>query len=390
LTATETSDVGRVKLSGSLAVEALDDTWAACESASNSHLLVDLSDCGYLEPIAMMDLIAILAKRWSDRLPFSIELPKKRSVRDIMRIWQFPVALSTALDDTPFRSVLTPHSQSYAGESRSHQFTVAQVVPIQVYKTPEYANRREMVRSVADPAESTFMNVVLRRRLSEGGVALVKKIIREAFRNAINHPNAALVQAGSSLTVRRPRAGEEDDHGTYTFFVWDNGRSIAETLRETLRSGIVFQQDAFHDLHRSFAVRKYSGRTHQISEYKLHSSETPTMRSDAGDLLLSSLFPGVANMAGPSEGEDETPRGPKGTGLFHLANHAIDVLGGTLSLRSENVFLNVKRLPDTSPTATMLPALSAKIVELPENRASVKGNLIAVRLPFGRPQIRVR
>ena len=70
------------------------------------------------------------------------------------------------------------------------------------------------------------------------------------------------------------------------------------------------------------------------------------------------------------------PLNSPGMGLHYLMNAAIDLYGGTVSFRTKNYFLNIKKAKKQSAAT-----YGAKIIRYSTSQ-SIPGNMITVRLPL--------
>ena len=127
--------------------------------------------------------------------------------------------------------------------------------------------------------------------------------------------------------------------------------------------------------------------------------DVKSFKGDKGKLLLSSFFPGVSrdpkglvnwiNSPDP-EDRDELYKHP-GMGLTTLINAAVDLMGGQVSVRTSNYFLNIKTPTDPTPLNEYKKLSAdnkynqfyqAKITRLNPESNLFDGNMLTVRIPL--------
>lgn len=386
----DSRDNAELELPTTLTVGSLDAAWLEQAPSPDVQLTVDLSSCQFIEPVALQLLIALLARRarlWPRSTtdgppPFVLKLPKAKPVRDVFRIWDFPRALCRAvdLDVEKFRTLVSEESLRYFGETDVTGIHLRNIVSIQSFAQAE-AKDDSTAPPPTDIGTSVFLNHVFQRQLGERGTFIANRVISEAFRNATRHPGAALVQAASQISSPKREAESKRSsrpsrpHGTYSFVVWDNGRSVAETLRPSVDQGVKFDQSAFESLHRTFNVRVHVDEGAETKSFQTSSRKVPTRGVTDAELLLAAVYPGVAT-GGNSPGQQ------RGIGLFYLTNYVVDVLGGEVSIRSGLDFLHLKAATAYVAQQTHLSPLSAKIRSYTRKESFIQGNLITVRFPM--------
>jgi hypothetical protein len=379
-----------IQLNGDITVEHLERAFAAGEQtfATAPSATVDLDRCTYFDPVALMHLIALAANRRSAGQELFLRLPASFVVRQTMRTWAFPEAISEALGK-PFTKIATPDSMKYLGDGEPGKDPSADIAAIQTFRVTDFSSARELIQEASGRWESRYVTTVLERILGPVGPTLQKKVIREALTNAALHPRAALVQAASALNQAPtgPSRRSKSPPTMFTFFVWDNGDSIIETLTRRLESGTELHSTPYHNLHREFQVRCYEhiDLAKPIRTYRTTSADLPNLSSSRLDILLSAIFPGTSGLMDYTDDQDRIYAKPAGMGLFLLVNYVIDVLGGTVSIRTEDYFLKllqISELPLATNSGSELRPLSAKFVRYPSAANRVQGNMLTIRIPF--------
>jgi len=190
---------------------------------------------------------------------------------------------------------------------------------------------------------------VIQRNLPDVTIGdnISKHIIYESITNSIRHPNS------NHFLITSKR---QNDY--YTIVIWDNGKSIIDTLMDELKNGksIKNETPSFDDTHSCYCVRKedveIKGKPKDTNFDFYFSYETPklndkTYRSEIWFILLSSLFPGISR---DPEGLDTLPMYNKepnfqntGRGLMYLINAAVRIFGGEVRIRTGNYFINIQK-----------------------------------------------
>lgn len=115
----KSSDTCAVELPASLTIGALEailfQQFPACGPYPRL-LHLDLSNCQFIEIVALVHLIALTADRVRRGLNTQFALPKAKDVRDFMRVWDFPSAIRDATG-VPFSKLVVEDDLSYFGEN---------------------------------------------------------------------------------------------------------------------------------------------------------------------------------------------------------------------------------------------------------------------------------
>lgn len=81
-----------------------------------SALVIDLSDCEFIEVASLITVLATAARRSKEGLATQFQLPRAKPVRDFLRRWNFPDAVYSATRTTFYKSV-DETSKGYFGEN---------------------------------------------------------------------------------------------------------------------------------------------------------------------------------------------------------------------------------------------------------------------------------
>lgn len=393
-----TSAVTVVGITDSGTVAALEREWNAVVSSAEppKSLELDLSECEFIEVASLVFIVSRLVQRERASLVTTVRLPAARTVREFLRDWEFPRAISDATGRS-FRSFVHEDDAKYFGErrrdatptrTRDPQDLPGHVFPIQTF----FAHSNEFGHSLAIQEsrrwQERYVLAVLNNHLRGLGKRVATHIVHEAMMNAVRHPRASLLQTASHFN-RPGRAGA----GHLTIVVWDDGISIIDTLLNALRNDVALVPTDAPRLHRTIRLKIEGTEGEDDSEIILDSTMEPTITTQPQVLLLSSLFPGVTSDpkhaldAHPDVTNDTELFGLPGMGLYVLANTVIDVFGGELAVRTSDYFMNV-RADDKRPAANgadfQLPPLRAKVRTFQNGGSGFLGNMLTVRLPTRR------
>jgi hypothetical protein len=244
---------------------------------------------------------------------------------------------------------------------------------------------------------SNIVKSILKRHLSgydnNNENLIPNRIIYECLTNAARHANSRKLITGSFFD-------KKSDRLTITY--WDNDRTIVETLRATLdekkyvRSKKTASESDFNSIHFTFDA-KFEGVNDATNGY-FHSENDPIPESSDAVLLLSSFYPGISRdpdgilkfQGNPNlSSENKLPKGP-GMGLTTLLNAAIDLLGGSIAIRTGPYFANIRKhkknelasLPEISEKFRHQSFYKIKVKEYEPSFPAFEGNMITVRLPL--------
>jgi len=387
-----------------LTVAAFERSWmTGAEFAQAESLVVDLTDCRQLDQVTLGHLIGHMAQRRHKGLLTTIRLPKFRPMRDLLRTWEFPQALTCALNER-FRDLLTVDSLKYlseagaAIEAREGRYLPINVIPFQTITKASAVPQHVLVARASERWRAPYIQAVLSRELGPvGGKRLSTHVINESLINAVRHPNAALLQTAAAFS----RNGNGVDK--FTYVVWDNGESIISTLQRVFQYGEL-KSAPYPEVHRDYRIRLVDAATGKEENVVTNTATAPTDSASPQQLLIAATYPGIAGIGERDRdtGLDASSRdrvqsrlaGRRGIGLSVLINTVIDVFGGEVSVRTGNLFMNIrgvspaepgdKRPKTGEPGSRFLGPLEVEIVEYPTSTSTVKGNILAVRVPLKR------
>jgi len=372
-------------------IGALDRGWPQKWPVVDVPVVLDLTDCRFIELASLIYLSSRIAQHARRGGAISLRLPRERKVRDFFRDWDFPHTLFDS-SGLRFQEIVASNDRHYFGERRreiaktdawswyADQSFPSHMFPIQTFFSRSTEYGRHLAAMQSERWQGPYVLAVLDRYLNGHGKRVATHIVFEAIMNAVRHPQATLIQFASHYTPPG-RSGV----GHLTLVVWDDGKGIVPTLRAaTLAGDLRTSPDAM--LHRQFETRilRFDGTK---SNETVSSKDAPTTTTPNPLLLLSALFPGVTSLPGrqygdahPDVGQDQPALKEPGMGLFVLLNTAVDVFGGEVAVRTSDLFMNIKRTDGTATTDN-LPPLQAKIAESSPN-SNFMGNMLTIRLPI--------
>ncbi len=376
-----------VALEGSMRVLDLEHKFVSCEADPDQLLLIDLRKVTYIEPVALLYLLSVLAARLRTSGQTKLRLPTSHRVRDFLRAWSFPAAFCAATA-TPFSRLVMEEDLQYFGEGQTY-YTESPEAQYAGDLLKHLEGRRffglmtyrihasvEATRAVEDEWSrwrTPLIMQVLSRHIQGPYEDVARVLIYELFANAIQHPQAKTATVVSSVG-RRGSADSRHD-ASFAISVWDDGIGVADTLRKCLEAtGTIRITPARSD--DSFSIRAEGWEPNMNL---IESSWDPPTSAENEELLLASLFSGISQKAArqtlqpvarPDTGQ---PDREAGNGLYSLYKSVVNDFGGTLSIRSGRSFLNLRRDGES--------AYKAKIVRYIDSH-SFYGNMFTVRIPL--------
>jgi hypothetical protein len=356
-------------------------------------LVIDLTAASFIDVTALLHILAVVAERKSAELETAIAIPESQKARDFLRAWDFPIAIAAATGQ-PFWRLVTDGSREYFGERQvyytgrrrsveprrpeSYQLLLRRrFFGFLTYALGRGRNAAAIVEDEWSRWQGPLVLGVLNRHLAGPGADVARVVIYELLANAIQHPSASQV-----TLVSRATGIDADDRrtdGQLTVSLWDDGTCIADTLRACTIAGdpIRISEPVVADV---FAIKPVGWTTdHPIVPI----SWTPNAEASDEELLLASVFPGITQKAArqtqtipalqPKQADMQS-----GYGLHALYKSVIDTFGGSVSMRSGALFMNLGR--NTDRATRSMAGYRAKIVRM--SGRPFPGNMITVRMPI--------
>ena len=333
-----------------------------------------------------------------------------------MRSWNFPKSLQDAIKIN-FREAICKDDLKYWGDNQKleDQKYIGKLIRVEgecTYQLPEEFFAISTLRRESGEFETELRPQIAFNEAERWRRDIVKKvfdkvlgghdsyfrsrIIFESLMNALRHPHARIIQVASRFeghkkgaqqlrTKGRPGVEQVKSQAShFTVVFWDNGTSITDTLisamerDETIRSSDVPNLGLKYRL----SVQETSGAK---GDTKIFSSDfTPNINSPRELVFFSSILPGITrDISGkdhhvhPDMVDAEPFLSKPGMGLYLLVNAAVDVFGGSVAVRTKDLFLNVKR-----PRKTFKEAHYSVKIRRYSGKSLFAGNMLTIRLPL--------
>lgn len=402
-----------IKFTGPCTIHSMEDSIRNFNNEGDGPLLFDMRDITYIEVPSIIFLIAYIDKIHSEGEKIEIDLPQKLEIRNFIRRLRLPKMLFL-ITGVKFQNLVTTESLKYFGETphikgdyRSFQLkkysnydSLADAIVEEDIRTYSelYHFKTDDDKSIAYGKLLTYCNCAemraflkkyLKSQENDKERLVSNRIIYECITNSQRHSEAG------KLMVSFIVMNDKNFHISF----WDNGVSIIKTLKNVIgRKGLIRDDEIFKNskidtIQASYYI-KY--KNNKFNETIINSdSDLNEILCDDGIIFLSSFFPGISedpkglnNYRENMDFMDEdTPLKNPGMGLTILLNAAIDLLGGNVSVRAENYFLNIKKPDEKGINNIGLQTIKySKFYEVKiEKRGEdipFKGNMLTIRLPL--------
>jgi len=416
------------------AVEACLQEFHAIHGTEPARVCLDFSKSTFIEIAALQIAIAYCASRTSVSLPIKIRLPEgdgRVNARHFLRRWEFDEALKAATGML-FRSMVDRHDLRYfAGvpgggdvgdpyarievryDSRSGEIVYGREAyrffKFMSWKLNSHTNKAAIIENErtrwrdVDQIITETLRKSLRVRLKEESDTstavetdkfLVARVMFQAMTNALRHPDASVLQASSHMShllasdPKNPERKRIVDN-VFTLVYWDDGQPMYETLSAAIekRNPVHFPSEA----RARYLIQLNDENDLPAPPRIVESSEIPHSNSTQEELFYSTLFPGVScdvqgrnRISYPrSERIDRLLELP-GHGLFVLVQAVTELMDGSVSFRSGDLFMNVTGMSRSVWSRTGLagecPNYRIKVRRMPHTLPKFRGNMITIRL----------
>lgn len=380
-------------------VEECISSWYKLKDDDPECIILDLSDCSYIEITSLMTLISLILQRKNNKKRTLLRLPAEASgkrVRDFFRAWEFPRVVRDATG-IPFSELVVIGDQRYFGENKvAKDFSFRGVlessdIGIQRLHSENYFSftsffparitaKKDIVYNQSAKWNEYWVQGVLSNHLTGDSGYLASRIIFESLYNAFRHSRANIVLTASrfdkNVTSLNPDAPQY-----FTMVFWDDGDSMVDTLKNSLADDRGGQ--AIKDI-----VAKYHYNVENpesvVERSVLVSSDAFVFSSETPDeeMLLGTTLPGVTSdifgqnqIASPDL--DKTPELARpGMGLFILTNAVVDLFGGEVSFRTKNLSMKIKKSKKEDAN------YKVTIHRFGKWMPHFLGNMVTIRLPF--------
>lgn len=399
------SSSGEITLPAQLAIRVLEEILYSRKKiiAHSKEIKLDFSKVDYMEIGCFFYIMSLVFFFEKKNKKIRIKLPESINIRNIFRIWRFPIVLKE-LTGIPFKDLVVEDDLKYFGENKSLKGDYYEIIGINeegvnrlcdkgffsLSNLPfdSVSNKRDSLISETKRWEDAFIKSVLMKHLknydNKTENLLPRIIIYECLTNAYRHPEANSLVTSSFF----------DKKGNFfTITYWDNGKSILETIKKPVFENksikAQFDESRFEDLLSSFYIKYVTDTEKKITV--INSNHIPDRSSEDYELLLSTFFPGISS---DPEGQksyfqnSEINVKSPGMGLTYLLKVVVGMFDGTLSVRTNNYFLNFSRNNKESNakieehTPFFKNKYRCKIQYFPNSDCYFIGNMITIRLPL--------
>ncbi len=405
------------------------------ENLFEMPIVIDLSEVVFIEIATMVYLAQFISQRTKKTLQTKFILPKSDEVMTTLHTWRFFEILEELTDKsiadflvseterfrklkieiegkTYYKDINNDYFEKYYSDKGIQSlvkkgFFSLICIPFKTAKEKRYALKSQRLQWTSD----TLISDVLERNLLkniEVGNLFASTIIYECLTNAARHPKSNNLVIGSFFDFKK-RSKKEEKSYHFTVVLWDNGKSIISTLKDSINEGENIRSNE------SFSLAERNGLTLSLKLKRLFDSNSinsylfydfiPTKDTTEEDILVSSFLPGISrdpsrkhklleNADGTIEpeeiGDEELKEkyGP-GLGLTNLLDAAVNQLRGEIAVRTKEFFLNIKsagkNVIDECKMISKKPVDSiyqAKLAKHPNPNYEFVGNMITIRIPL--------
>lgn len=389
-------------------------------------IVLNFSETEFIDIVSTQYITAFVLTAKSRNWLIILRPPKSKNVRDFWRHWNYPQAfkLATGMNFASLfsgedRAILKEPQTTYSDdapleigvpdededEDETHDSTTRSISEIAKSKMTKRERSKRFFGFVSQPIDgvdaSNLANFqadgwtipevqnVLDRYLENGADYIPSRIVFEAFFNAAKHPNATIVQTVSwkkELTRRLDRKSISDN-GYFNCVFWDNGDSIESTLSKAIDDGVTVRQEYSTEFDKKYYF-EYQDKGNLKESYTshLHTRCSLNKKTPKEVVFASAIFPGVTSRpdsklhAAPKELEKFDIRlAKRGMGLYVFVNAIVGVMGGEVSFRSGQYFMNVSKLGPIKQKQ-LGAKYKIKVVKQPNYLPLFYGNMIWIRL----------
>ncbi len=208
-----------------LTADAVDRALQATEIAAVPRVTVDLRQVTQVDSTGAMFLVACLATLADRGALLAVYWPQSQRALDrLLTRHRFEEALRAVLSTPTPPPDAARAERPWEGRTRK---TLNALAAIRVVRNPAIDDALNETDRWAQPD----VRSVVETRLGRKAHLLAPGIVFEAYANAVMHPNAELVLTSGHFDFRETASYPK---GSLTLAFWDNGKSIASTLRDSL------------------------------------------------------------------------------------------------------------------------------------------------------------
>lgn len=392
-----------------LAIDNLWQKYIAADESATLPVLIDLSHVRFIAHDCLLFLTALVRERESASLETFFELPSADNAWNFIRSWKFPECVQS-ITGRSFEYNLAPKTREryLADRNVLPQYTSPidlpgggttedflrkqfQLMPLRLdlgnpLRAATFASAPWM-----DLHMRTVLDVFLRDQslstegdTTNAGDRVGSTVVMEAVLNAAMHPAAKTGYITSQIVPDNPFSKTAS---SLEIGIWDDGTSIADTLRERLSSGGSIFSDSYGLVDEIFEVELIRTRGRAVSqrfERTLHSSQEE-IDAHFPWLTVAAFFAGVSAI--PERSTSGATRnsitakisddidGRAGMGLRYIRRHVLDLWDGEIRYWSGHY-----RMSMTKGNAEN--SYRVVIQYRPESSWPLQGNLLMLSIPL--------
>jgi hypothetical protein len=328
---------------------ALDNSWAIFRETGalpSNPVVLDFRKMDYLDHETLLYIGALIRFRTIRNAKTFITLPPEGTVWDFLRAWQFPEFIEMVAE-RPFSKLLTAESRARYERDR-HSFPryakvidlpgggVSELLPTDHFRITPIDLKENPLRA-ATIARAPWLEehtiAILDAYLDGDGSRVGSLVVLEAVLNAAMHPEATMAFTSSQIVL--PGPDDYRTNKTLEIAVWDDGISLAQTLKKRLKQGLQITSTAFGEFDERFDVRLM--RSNGREEFRSLESNHESLHADFPWLTVAAFMAGVSSL--PDRASAETGEGLRrgarsthapGMGLRYIRKNVLNLWGGTI------------------------------------------------------------
>lgn len=357
---------------------------------------LDLSQIKFIEPATMLVILAIYSDLKRNDRPPIIKFPTDYHVRRIMATWKFLDALKIVGHPTiPMANVLDTIGDRLQDDLEKD--LEKSYLPIRIICGTNSEDRpgNQHVDDELERSNETKLMAWLQSHLicpesidqterrNFVKETFPSRIVFEAMMNSVRHPEATRIVTTSHINWNREKNEEE---ASFTCIWWDDGKGIIETLKSAIKDGRSIVSSASPLPEKQCSLKIDAGEEVSPTYESLTTNFVPNGDSTDAQILFSSICSritrdpeGIGHRTKlPKDVPEDSPLRQPGMGLYILVDCAVNIFKGSVSFRTGNLFMNVKRGSMRGPRKA-----DYKIsISCPSDTYHFPGNMLIVRLPI--------
>ncbi len=356
---------------------------------------IDLSEVEFIEPASMIVILAIYSYLKRSNRPPTIQFPSNNAARRIMGNWKFLDALkivghpgtSTAnVNDT-----INSHRQyGLEGDLEKTYLPIRIICGKDSEDRPSNQHVDDELEHSNEPKIMAWLqsNLVCPEGIDQSEKrnfikdTFPSRIVFEAMMNSVRHPEASIIVTTSHIQWN----SKKPEEGFFTCIWWDDGKGIIETLSSVIKSGRPFVSQASPLPEKQCSIKISYGEEEPPSYANYTTNYVPSSNSTDAEILFSSICSrisrdpdGIGHRTKLSDNVPaDSPLRQPGMGLYILIDCAVNIFNGSVSFRTGNLFMHVKRGNKTG----VRKADYAISISCPSPKFHFPGNMLVVRLPI--------